>query len=258
MENWISKTHICLIGNGRLAKQLQAYLAESLKSVHVSFSHVYRAQNTPSEITRAIQNSSHIWLAISDQAIESFYNEFYDTLNADDSSADQNNKIWVHFSGAHNSKNIFSVHPLMTFTNNPFPQNDFNKIHLTISPPSQRTSGKILSLSELMPGLKNPWSFLPADKKAFYHALCVMGGNFPIILWSEILNQFQKLSIPDEALYRYLDQSLTNFKNEGAAALTGPIVRNDTKTINENLASLNAHPFKSIYESFIKAKGVSL
>ena len=36
------------------------------------------------------------------------------------------------------------------------------------------------------------------------------------------------------------------------------MVRNDLKTINENLESLSGHPFQAIYESFVKAKGIKL
>lgn len=243
MEHTASKTHICLIGNGRLANQLRANLAHKSES----FSSVSRAQNTHEEIAVAVKNATHIWLAVSDRAIETVYQTYSDSPN----------KTWVHFSGAHNFPNIFSVHPLMTFSGKVMPASEFEKVHLTISLPLD-SSVISISLNDLMPQAQNPWSLLPAEKKAFYHALCVLAGNFPQILWSEVQIQLRLLSIPDRAFFSYLDQTLANFENEGADAVTGPLIRNDIETLKENLNSLDKHPFKAIYESFVKAKGITL
>lgn len=243
MKNLISKTHICLVGNGRLATQLEKVLAEN----SVPFFHIYRSRHSPDAIKQHISESTHIWLAISDGAIEPFYQTY---------STEKTTTTWVHFSGAHNSPNIFSVHPLMTFSKIPMNVNEFNKVHLVLSSPTNASEN--VKLSTLMPGLSNPYSILDSRKKALYHALCVVAGNFPMILWAEVLNQFQNLNLPDTALFTYLDRVTLNFKNEGTDALTGPIIRNDIKTIKDNLAALDGSSLKTIYESFLKAKGVNL
>lgn len=243
MKNSLSKIHICLVGNGRLATQLEKILTE----ISVPFSHIYRSKDSTDSIKESISKSTHVWLAISDNAIESFYQEYNET---------NPQALWIHFSGAHNSPKIFSVHPLMTFTKNPMALGDFKKIHMVLSSPTH-TELKIDFLS-LMPGFTNPHSILNAQHKALYHALCVVAGNFPMILWTEVMNQFQSLSLPKEALFMYLDRVNHNFKTEGANALTGPIVRNDTKTIKANLAALEGSSLKPIYESFLTAKGVNL
>ncbi len=243
MKNSQSKTHVCLVGNGRLATQLEKVLTE----ISVPFSHIYRSKDSANSIKENVSKSTHVWLAISDNAIESFYQTY----------AEINSKAyWVHFSGAHNSPKIFSVHPLMTFSKNPMSLIDFKKIHMVLSSPTCSDLG--IDFLALMPGFTNPHSTLSAQHKALYHALCVMAGNFPMILWTEVLNQFQSLSLPKEALFTYLDRVNHNFKTEGANALTGPIVRNDTKTIKDNLAALDGNTLKPIYESFLKAKGVKL
>lgn len=244
MKNSDQKNTICLVGNGRLATQLKAYLNQSA----LPHTHIYRSQHNEKEMELSIRASSHVWLAISDSGIESFYERF----NSDDS------KIWIHFSGAHNSKSLFSVHPIMTFSKSPMSLAEFEKIHFTVSPPESWDNERSMSLPELLIGSKNPWSALRPNQKAFYHALCVMSGNFPIVLWSEVLEQFERLNIPSEALTFYLDRILSNFKNEGALALTGPLARKDLDTIRSNLNALNTHPLKAVYESFVTAKGIKL
>ncbi|MBL7543070.1 MAG: DUF2520 domain-containing protein [Bdellovibrionaceae bacterium] len=245
MKTISSKIHVCLVGNGRLALQLKYFLDQNL----YSFSHVYRSLHSPTEIADAITHATHVWLAIHDQAIEEFYAQYVDKNDSQ--------KIWVHFSGAHHSQNIHSAHPLMTFSKIPMSLSDLARVHFVVTPPTKQSTHAII-LTDLLPHFANPWSLLPDDKKALYHALCVVAGNFPMILWSEVHQQFQALAIPPEALSTYIDRVVTNFKNEGPSALTGPIVRNDIKTIKDNLVALDGHRLKPVYESFLKAKGISL
>tara|TARA_B110001454_G_scaffold106457_1_gene100255 strand:- start:99338 stop:100069 length:732 start_codon:yes stop_codon:yes gene_type:complete len=243
MKNLNRKTQICLVGNGRLATQLEKVLKEN----SFTHSHIYRSQHNSEDIKEHISWATHIWLAISDSAIDAFYQQY---------SAANIQATWVHFSGAHNSPNVFSAHPLMTFSKTPMDQTAFDKIHFVLTAPILRKEQ--FAFSDILPGLTNTHSVLSPDKKAFYHALCVVAGNFPMILWSEVLTQFQNLQLPTEALHTYLDQITSNFKRDGAKALTGPIVRKDTKTINDNLDALNGNTLKPIYEAFLKAKGVNL
>lgn len=243
MKNSSSKAHITLVGNGRLATQLEKVLTE----ISVPFSHVYRSKDSSKLIDERLSKSTHIWLAISDSAIESFYRDHANTNTA---------ARWVHFSGAHNSETIFSAHPMMTFSKTPMSVADFKKVHFVVSNPKDNTEE--ISFESVMPGFSNPHTVLNSQHKALYHALCVVAGNFPMILWSEVLNQFQTLSLPKEALFTYIDRVAHNFKIEGPNALTGPIVRNDIKTIQDNINALEGSSLKSIYESFLKAKGVHL
>lgn len=244
MKTTLKKTHICLVGNGRLASQLNFYLEQKT----VSFTHVARKFNSIEQIATSIQNSTHVWLAISDRAIESFYQEYF---------KDPDTK-WVHFSGSHNSDAIFSAHPLMTFSNRLMSAQDFENVHFVVSPPLKNQSVVDTTFEQVLPFLRNSFSIISPEKKPLYHALCVIAGNFPVILWSEVLSQFKTMSLPQEALFNYLDRSLENFKHEGANALTGPLVRNDLQTIKENLIALEGQSLKPIYESFVKSKGIIL
>jgi 2-dehydropantoate 2-reductase len=244
MKNTPRKTHICLVGNGRLASQLKSYLQQK----SVTFTQITRKTSTAEQIAASIHGATHIWLAISDHSIETFYQ----------AHSKKSDAIWVHFSGAHNSKWVFAAHPLMTFSHRLMSAEDFDKIHFVVSSPLDKPLDFDLSLEHLLPSLKNSFSLISAEKKPLYHALCVVAGNFPIILWSEVLAQFNGLALPQEALHNYLDRSLENFKIEGAHALTGPLVRKDLQTIKDNLNALEGQPLQPIYESFVKSKGIIL
>lgn len=239
------KIHICLVGNGRLARQLEAILINN----SISFSHVFRSRHSTAEIDFSIKDASHVWLAISDQAIEPFYATYGQSCQ----------NTWVHFSGALNTKYIFSAHPLMTFSNRLMSPEDFNTVHFVLSAPTEKSNeNSATTLNKLMPGFTNQWSYIEADKKALYHALCVIAGNFPIILWSQVLDQFQKMNLPQAALHSYLDRTLMNFKNEGAGALTGPLVRGDTQTMKDNIQALDGDSLQLIYKAFVNTKGITL
>ncbi|EKD71772.1 MAG: hypothetical protein ACD_46C00103G0013, partial [uncultured bacterium] len=108
------------------------------------------------------------------------------------------------------------------------------------------------SFSELLPGLPNSHVRLHKSLKAKYHALCVMSGNFSCLLWQKLFSDFEKeLKLPREVAYPYLQQQMHNLIDNPTQALTGPLIRGDTKTIEKNLSALEGDPFKQVYESFI-------
>ncbi|MCL2474267.1 MAG: DUF2520 domain-containing protein, partial [Alphaproteobacteria bacterium] len=87
--------------------------------------------------------------------------------------------------------------------------------------------------------------------KPLYHALCVMSGNFPNILWNSCLNVFKSLNIPQEAAFLYLQKTLENFCKDPKNSLTGPLVRNDKDTIDKNLTALSPN-MRDVYKAFVK------
>ena len=94
------------------------------------------------------------------------------------------------------------------------------------------------------------------DEKAYYHALCVMSGNFTTIIWSKLFKELEsRLNIPKEAAFTYLNSIALNLQINHRDALTGPLIRGDSKTINQNLAALENDSFLPIYQIFIKILG---
>lgn len=183
-------------------------------------------------LTEALSKASVVWLAISDSAIMPFYETYLSSTKS---------KV-VHFSGALNDARLLSVHPLMSFPQELFADTVYENIHFTLT--------GVTDLKAAMPGFKNPFSILRPEHKALYHALCVVAGNFPQLLWNETLPQFQKLEIPDHAFGNYIKQITENFIQLKQASLTGPFVRKDMSTIEKNKMALVDTNLKNIYQSF--------
>lgn len=230
INNHAVVNNVLIIGHGRLAKHLIHWCTLLQKPVH----HWTRNDNKP----LSLQNIDYVWLAISDNALVPFYQETLKPLLSGQKVA--------HFSGTVDHSDMISAHPLMTFSHELYDLATYNKLYFGVTGAE--------SLAEVLPGFTNPFFKLRAEDKPLYHALCVASGNLPQLLWSETQPQFADLKVPSEAIQVFLQQSLTNFFLQGAQAVTGPIVRNDTTTITKNLSALEKVnlKLKNIYQSFLQ------
>jgi len=231
----LSSTSVLIIGSGRLAKHLDHWL--NLKNTHhfgnnLKYTSWNRSQSLEN-LTLKATSATNIWLAISDRAIADFY-ENNRTLFKD--------KSLIHFSGSYHHPQIYSVHPLMTFSNDLYELDFYEKIYLT-------TFGQN-KLSDLAPFLKNPTFQIAEEHQKIYHALCVVSGNLPQMLWQKTKQISDSLNIPDQAFTLFWQQCLQNFLKHPSTAVTGPIVRGDTNTIKDNIESLEKNLFlKNMYQS---------
>jgi predicted short-subunit dehydrogenase-like oxidoreductase (DUF2520 family) len=225
-----TKPTVLLAGSGRLAKHLKFW--NSLNSSPLALAEWNRSQSSETFQSLA-QEATHIWLAVSDSAI------------ADLCGLVPAGKSIVHFSGAINVKGAACAHPLMSFPNELLTAEVYPNIHFAITGAG--------TLDELLPGFSNPFTSLSAEKKAYYHALCVLAGNFPQLIWSRTQKQMQELSIPEEAFQIYIKQITENFIRLGESAVTGPLVRRDVGTIEKNISALDRDPaLKNIYSAFVR------
>ncbi|AZZ37999.1 hypothetical protein CIK05_14705 [Bdellovibrio sp. qaytius] len=221
--------NVVIIGNGRMAKHLSHWC----ELLNIKVTHWHRSQG----VALNLQNIDSIWLAISDNALVSFFETLKPKLSGQ--------KV-VHFSGTVHHPEMIAAHPLMTFSYDLYDLAIYNKIYFGLT--------GVETLSEALPGFKNSFFKIAPSDKPLYHALCVTTGNLPQLLWSETLPQFADLKIPQEAVKHFAQQSLTNFFAAGPAAVTGPIVRKDTTTIEKNLSALEKVnlKLKNIYQSFLQ------
>lgn len=219
-----------IIGSGRVARHLGHYLHLQ----NINFESWDRSQD-PHALARKVAKATHVLLAISDSALESFYRQ---RLAGHEVTV-------VHFSGALHFEDMISAHPLMTFGPELYDLNFYEKIHFTLTGATD--------LHSTLPGLQNPFSVLPAEKKSLYHAYCVAGGNFVTLLMSEMLKGFESLNIPKEAGTVYLEKVFSNTIANPESALTGPLIRKDANTVEKNLQALEGNPLKPIYEAFVKS-----
>ena len=133
----------------------------------------------------------------------------------------------------------------MSFPQNLLPDDVYSKIHFVINGTE--------NLNQALPNFKNQFTVLNDENKSLYHALCVLAGNFPQLLWHEITQEMKALQLPAEALDLYIKQITENYLAYKERAITGPLVRRDLTTIEKNLASLESKPkLKKIYSTFTK------
>lgn len=223
-----------IIGAGRMARHFVHYL--HLLNIPVN---QWSRLADPQELTlpTVIANSDPILILISDTAIESFIQN-HSILQ---------NKTLIHFSGCLITPLAHGAHPLMTFNNILYPFDVYQKTPFIIDQTE-------IEFSNLLPGLHNLHFFIPPHLKPFYHALCVMSGNFTGLLWQKFFTELeQTFQLPKEIIYPYLEQTLYNLRHHSQQAITGPLVRNDTTTINANLTALTNDPFQKIYQAFVDA-----
>ncbi|MBK9324188.1 MAG: DUF2520 domain-containing protein [Bdellovibrionaceae bacterium] len=218
-----------IIGAGKLAKHLEHYL----KFLDCSVTSWDRSQD-PHLFNSKLHDATHILLAISDSALKNFYCKYLDGLE----------KTVVHFSGALHVDGMIAAHPLMTFGPQLYELEMYRRIHFVLTGAA--------SLQTAIPDLPNSFSLLSSEKKSLYHALCVMAGNFPIILWQKMFFEFEKLGISTEAPRVYLEAALKNSLQNPQTALTGPLARKDRTTIQKNIEALENDPFQEIYLAFVK------
>jgi predicted short-subunit dehydrogenase-like oxidoreductase (DUF2520 family) len=223
-------TKFLVIGAGKLAKHLNHYL----NLLELPASSWDRSQDLHL-IKSRIAESTHVLLAISDSAIESFYRKYLEG----------HDKVVVHFSGALNIEGLIAAHPLMTFGPDLYELEAYRRVHFAVT--------GVLLLSQALPGLPNSFFVLEADQKPLYHALCVMGGNFPTILWQKMFTEFKRMGIPADAADVYLENVLKNVLKSPEAALTGPLARKDLATVQKNIEALINDPFQEIYIAFVRA-----
>ncbi|MGL1930430.1 MAG: DUF2520 domain-containing protein [Desulfotalea sp.] len=222
-----------IVGDGRAANHFARYL----KLSKIPFKQWSRKENNGIEPAVFFKDCKIIFLLIKDGAIENFI------------SSNQKLKQFklFHFSGSLCLKDIPSIHPLMTFTNELYSLEKYQEI------PFVHEKGKP-SLQELLPSLSNPCHPIEAEDKPLYHALCVLSGNFSTILWQKVFKDFPlKLGLPAEILLPYMQQTFLNLENNTQGALTGPIARRDTETIASNLQALTGDKYQTIYTAFVKS-----
>jgi hypothetical protein len=149
--------------------------------------------------------------------------------------------LWIHFSATISDPRAHRVHPMRSFDGSILSEIEFAEIPFALetnSPP----------LSRLLPGFRNPSFELSSEEFQKYHALCVLSASFPVLIWSLIETEMQRIGIKPEHLRNYAAAVGRNYAASGPEALTGPWVRNDEVTTERNESALAYSPLlKELY-----------
>jgi 2-dehydropantoate 2-reductase len=228
-----------IVGDGKLARHLCFYLG-SLGLPYRQWSRRTHAEPA----NRVLAECPVIGVAISDAAIEPWIRDF--TAREQGAS-----KTFIHFSGSLSTDLATGFHPLMTFGPELYPSEQYRSIPFVCD-----KNGR--AFAEIFPTLPNPHFPLSREKKALYHALCVLSGNFTALLWQKIFVDLEaKLGIPAETARPYFERVNANLganlATDPRRALTGPLQRGDTETLQRDLAALEGDPYHRIFQAFMEA-----
>jgi hypothetical protein len=221
-----------IVGDGRVARHFTHYLG--LLGLPFGTWSRRTGDKSPGE---ALAPCGTVLLLISDDAIVPFAEAW----------PDPGRKRFVHFSGSLVTPVAEGAHPLMTFGEKLYDLPTYRSVPFVLE--SGRTP-----FAELLPGLPNPSFTVPPADRPYYHALCVMAGNFSVILWRKLFDDLRdRWGIPPSAALPYLKQVAANLGADPGRALTGPLARKDRDVIATNLRALEGDPFRDIYAAFVRA-----
>jgi predicted short-subunit dehydrogenase-like oxidoreductase (DUF2520 family) len=219
-----------IIGNGRMAKHFAHYLS----LLGIAHRQWCRGQNDE-HLASLATHCSPILILINDDAIATFI-EQHPCLHSN---------LLVHFSGNLTTNLAYGAHPLFTFSEKMYPLESYQTIPFICEKNAP-------SFDALLPGLSNPHFVISREDKSFYHAMCVLSGNFTVMLWKKYFYELEeKLQIPKQYAYPYLQQIMRNILEDSEKALTGPLIRGDVKTIEEHLTALQGDSYQKVYRAFL-------
>ena len=228
----LDATPFGIVGNGRVARHVHHYF--HLLGLSVCAWSRRAPDPCPPE---ALASCRTVLLLIRDAAIIPFI-EAWPTLRE---------KRLVHFSGSLVTPVAAGAHPLMTFGPALYDLAEYRAIPFVLD-----AGGT--PFAELLPGLPNPSFMIPAADRPYYHALCVMAGNFSTLLWLKLFDELQRrFDIPASAAHPYLARVAANVMANAGRALTGPLSRGDAGAIATNLKALEGDPFHAVYSAFARA-----
>lgn len=236
--------HYALLGGGRVARHLRHYLhLEGLPTSGWARNprsdlNSHDDPNPERRLRAALDGATHVLLLVSDDAIAPLLRRY----------AFLHGHELVHCAGALSLPGVAGAHPLMTFGRDLYDLETYRRIPFVVE------SGH--HFTDLFPGLTNPHHAIAPEHKALYHALCVIAGNFPQLLWQAVGERLEDdLGIPADVLGAYLQQSLANSLADPDGALTGPLARGDTATLDRNLSALGPGGLQDLYRAFIDFHG---
>jgi predicted short-subunit dehydrogenase-like oxidoreductase (DUF2520 family) len=219
-----------IVGDGKVARHMMCYF----NFVGIEFNQWQRQQSLK-QLQQAVAQSDVVLLLISDDAIEAFIQQ-YSFLQ---------DKTLVHFSGVLTLENAFGCHPLMTFSQELYDLKTYQSMPFVCD--------KSVDFESLFPQLNNKSFSLEAEQKVYYHAMCVMAGNFSQILMRETSKQLNnQFELPLDLMFPYLLQNTKTFITNPENSATGPLERGDFATINKHLKALKGDKLERIYSSFVK------
>src|SRR5262245_6042591 len=236
------------VGDGRLSRHWRHYFT-SLGIPWKLWSRRLARPNGKPGLTpaAALEGCPVILLAVSDDAIA--------PVMARLRAEGLDDRTYVHFCGGRSFEGAFGTHPLMSFGTTLYEPAFYRDIPVFVDQDVTHPE-PIAEFRALFPRLPNPCFPLKTDDKAYYHALCALAGGFTAVLWRDFFAAMAaRFGAPREALAAYPRRIVENVIASQDGALTGPVARGDTETIQMHLDALDGTALSGVYQAFIAAAG---
>jgi len=236
------------VGDGRLSRHWRHYFT-SLGIPWKLWSRQLARPNGKPGLTApvALAGCPVILLAVSDDAIA--------PVMARLRAEGLEDRAYVHFCGGRTFEGAFGAHPLMSFASAPYEPAFYRDIPVFVDL-DEAHPDPVAEFRTLFPRLPNPCFALKTGDKAYYHALCALAGGFTAVLWRDFFSAMEtRFGAPCGALASYPRRIVENVIAAGDGALTGPVARGDTETIEAHLEALDGTALAKVYRAFIAAAG---
>jgi hypothetical protein len=236
------------VGDGRLSRHWRHYFT-SLGIPWKLWSRKLSRPNGKPGVTaaQALAGCPTILLAVSDDAIAPVMAR----LKAEGFEG----RRFIHFCGGRSFEGAFGAHPLMSFATTLYEPAFYRDIPVFVDHDATHPE-PVAEFRSIFPRLPNPCFPLKTEDKAYYHALCALAGGFTAVLWRDFFGAMAtRFGAPREALAAYPRRIVENVIASRDGALTGPVARGDTVTIDSHLAALEGSVLAGVYRAFIDAAG---
>ena len=166
-----------------------------------------------------------------------------------------------HMSGAHASDilamaqhygaTVFSLHPLQAFADEEKALVELSETFFSL----EGNKSQLAQVEQILVRMGNPYFTITAEQKSLYHLSACVLSNYLVTLIDCGLAALEQSGIDPKQGFRamrpLIEGTLANIGKMGtAAALTGPIARGDSGTIEQHIKALDRHglgDIKSVY-----------
>jgi len=203
------------------------------------------------QLSDVVKNANLILLTVSDDAIETIATEL--------ASCDWQGRAIVHTSGAAGieklqsladaSAMVGSLHPAFPFADVESAMEKLAGASFAVEAPDGQLK---IWLQDIVVALDGQVILIPEGKKALYHAALVIASNYTVTLYAIAQQMLKNLDADseaiDNALTTLVQATVENIASQGIPdALTGPLSRADTGTIQSHLAAIDDYTLATAY-----------
>ncbi len=251
---------IGIIGAGKVGCSMGKYARQHWLPVAGYYSKTKQSAMEAAEFTRTecfedltdiILASDTLWITTPDDTIR----EVWDCI----AKYDIQDYIICHFSGSLSS-DVFSgiekkkahpcsIHPIYAFSDKNTSYQKLNEAYFTI----EGDDYAVEHMTALLKKMGNPVTRIRPDRKALYHSAASLVSNHVLGVIHAGIQIMEECGFSREEAYQALTPLILNNVETACekgcrAALTGPIERNDVKTVDRHLEALTGTA-RDIYES---------